>query len=376
MKLPSYIPQLDVLRGVAVLEVMLYHAAGGLPALHLGRAFNAGYTGVDLFFVLSGFLITGILIKTRDRDGYFKNFYARRALRIWPLYYALLIFTFIVLPIVLPQLRTAIFTRSHPWQSFPFFLQNLMLKRQAFDTLRVTWSLAIEEQFYLVWPILVRFAPRRMLKPLALLAVLGSLAMRWSAVSGLMPPVDTYTNTLARLDGLGLGAFLGLWIPEANSSQVRWAGIAAIALALPATVAVGWFRPGNCSFYTLVAVCFAGLLCLAISVSLPGNWTFLKYSGKISYALYLFHVPVFEFARASGVRKYLLRHSPVWNDLVLLVMSFVLCYGLASASWYFFESKFQRLKSRFESSPGPRDFVTRADSVRSLTPLSVKSAGE
>jgi len=285
MKLPSYIPQLDVLRGVAVLEVMLYHAAGLLPALPLKRVFGAGYTGVDLFFVLSGFLITGILIKARDTDGYFKNFYARRAIRIWPLYYSLLIFTFLVLPVIAPQLRTAIFTRSHPWQSFPFFLQNLMLKKQAFDTLRVTWTLAIEEQFYIVWPLVVRFAPRRMLKPLALLAVLVSLAVRWSAMYGFTPPVDTYTNTLARLDGLGLGAFLGLWIPEAEDRHVRQAGIGAIALALPLTIAVGWFRPAFCGFYTLVSICFAGLLCLAVSVTLPGNWGFLRYTGKISYAL-------------------------------------------------------------------------------------------
>ena len=237
MKLPSYIPQLDVLRGVAVLEVMLYHAAGLLPALPLERPFSAGYTGVDLFFVLSGFLITGILIKSRDSGGYFKNFYARRALRIWPLYYALLIFTFIVLPVIAPQLRTAIFTRSHPWQSFLFFVQNLMLKRQAFDTLRVTWTLAIEEQFYIVWPVIVRFAPRRMLKPLALFAVLVSLAVRWSSTSGLTAPVNTYTNTLARLDGLGLGAFLALWIPEAEGRHVRQAGVAAIVLALPVTIA-------------------------------------------------------------------------------------------------------------------------------------------
>jgi peptidoglycan/LPS O-acetylase OafA/YrhL len=376
MKLPSYIPQLDVLRGVAVLEVMLYHAAGVVPGLPLQRAFNAGYTGVDLFFVLSGFLITGILIKTRDSDCYFRNFYARRALRIWPLYYTLLIFTFIVLPVIAPQLRTAIFTRSHPWQAFPFFVQNLMLKREAFDTLRVTWTLAIEEQFYLAWPVIVRFAPRRTLKPLALCAVLGSVAIRWSVTSGLIPPVETYTNTLTRLDGLGLGAFLGLWIPEAESSQVRYAGIAAIVLALPITIAVGWLQPGHWSFYTLVSVCFAGLLCLAINVTLPGNWEFLKYTGKISYALYLFHVPVFEFARTPAVRKYLLLHSAAGNDSVLLVVSFLVCYALASASWCFFESKFQRLKSRFETSPGPRHSFRRRDSVRSLAPLPVKNTGD
>src|ERR1700730_17638830 len=143
MKLPRYIPQLDVLRGLAVLDVMLYHAADIVPSLHLTPIFRLGYTGVDLFFVLSGFLITGILVTTKDNEGYFLNFYARRALRIWPLYYTLLLFTFAVLPAIQPHLKASIFGRSYPWQSFPFFLQNSFLKNAAFDTLRVTWSLAI-----------------------------------------------------------------------------------------------------------------------------------------------------------------------------------------------------------------------------------------
>jgi len=98
MRLPKHIPQLDVLRGIAVLEVMLYHAADIAPSLHAHRIVGLGYTGVDLFFVLSGFLITGILVRSKDQPNYFKNFYARRALRIWPIYYLLLLFTFGVLP--------------------------------------------------------------------------------------------------------------------------------------------------------------------------------------------------------------------------------------------------------------------------------------
>ena len=98
-------------------------------------------------------------MKSKDEPDYFTNFYARRALRIWPLYYALLIFSFVLLPWIAPQLKAAIFERSHPWQSFPFFLQNFMTKGEAFDTLRVTWSLAIEEQFYLVWPLIVWLTP-------------------------------------------------------------------------------------------------------------------------------------------------------------------------------------------------------------------------
>lgn len=351
MKLPRHIPQLDVLRGLAVLDVMLYHAIDMVPRLHLRIFFNLGYTGVDLFFVLSGFLITGILVQTKADSGYFVNFYARRALRIWPLYYALVIFTFVVLPWIAPQLKGAIFDLSHPWQSFPFFLQNLTLKHEAFDTLRVTWSLAIEEQFYLVWPLIVWLTPRRMLKHVALAAVLISAMVRWSTFAGLAPPVNTYTNTFARLDGLGLGAFLALWIPESESRHVKLAGFGAIALALPVTIAVGWSLPGHWAFNTLVSLCFAGLLCVAINLPQLENREFLKYTGKISYCLYLVHVPVIQLMQVSLVRRYFTLRSPILHDAILLIVCLAVCYGIAELSWRFFESKFLPLKSKFEVRP-------------------------
>jgi peptidoglycan/LPS O-acetylase OafA/YrhL len=348
MKLPNHIPQLDMLRGVAVLNVMLYHITDIAPNLQLRPFFRLGYTGVDLFFVLSGFLITGILVRTRENEGYFTNFYARRVLRIWPLYSALLLFTFVLLPAIQPQLRAAIFAQSHPWQSFPFFLQNLFLNGHAYDTLRVTWSLAIEEQFYLVWPIVVWLAPRRMLKPLAVSGLLVSLALRWSVVYGLTPPVNIYTNTLTRLDGLALGAFLALWIPEVSSRMVKWTGIAVLAVAVPSTLAVAWLHEGHWSFYSLIALSFAGLLCVGINIQRAANLEFLKYTGKISYCLYLVHVPICSLMTLPRVHKLLLMRSAVWTDAVLFAVSIALCYAVASASWYFFESKILRLKSYFE----------------------------
>ena len=349
MNLPKHIPQLDVLRGAAVLAVMLYHAADLGPALHLRPLVHLGYTGVDLFFVLSGFLITGILVQSKDGPGYFKSFYARRALRIWPLYYALLFFTFAMLPLLRPSLGGAIFERSHPWQSFPFFLQNLMANGQgAFDTVRVTWSLAIEEQFYLVWPVIVWLAPRRALKPLALSALFLSVAARWSVLYGLTPPVNIYTNTLTRLDGLALGAFLALWIPEKDSRTVRRAGIAMVAVTLPVALAIAWFESGHWSFYALVSASFAGMLCVGINTPALSHLRFMKYTGKISYGLYLVHVPVFALASASTFPRFLFPHSPVTADAVLFVVSFALCYAVAAASWHFYESKFLRWKSRFE----------------------------
>jgi peptidoglycan/LPS O-acetylase OafA/YrhL len=352
MDLPKHIPQLDVLRGIAVLTVMLYHALDIVPNLHLRPILNSGYVGVDLFFVLSGFLITGILVRTRESRGYFVNFYSRRALRIWPLYYVLLFFTFVLLPLIHPQARAAVFGQSRPWQAFPFFLQNLTLSGQAFDTLRVTWSLAIEEQFYLVWPLIVFLAPPRMLKSLALTALFLSIATRWAVQYGLVPPVNIYTNTLTRLDGLALGALLALWIPEASDRTVKLLGISILALTLPVTLVVGWYRSGHWIFYALVSLCFASLLCTVIDINAFSRLRFLSYSGKISYALYLVHVPVFTFVGLPEFRRFAVNRSTLGN-LVLLLVSLAICYAFAAASWHLFERKFLKLKDRFEYAPGP-----------------------
>jgi peptidoglycan/LPS O-acetylase OafA/YrhL len=187
-----------------------------------------------------------------------------------------------------------------------------------------------------------------MLKSLALSAVLVSVLLRWSVMSGLINPLNTYTNTLTRLDGLGMGAFLALWIPESESRYVRRAGIVLMTLVLPLAVAVGWSYSGNWSFDLLLAACFGGLLCVAVNAPALSNLGFLKYTGTISYGLYLVHVPLFVFARAIFARRLLVVHSPVIRDSILLVGSFALCYAIAATSWHFVESKILRWKSRFE----------------------------
>src|SRR5437867_1846290 len=121
------IPQLDAVRGIAILLVILHNQSSVFPSLHLEWLFANGWMGVDLFFVLSGFLITGILVDTKASDGYVTNFYARRCLRIWPLYYALIVFMFIVVPLVHPSGRQPIFERSSPWWAYPLFLQNMLV---------------------------------------------------------------------------------------------------------------------------------------------------------------------------------------------------------------------------------------------------------
>src|SRR5580704_19259125 len=153
------VPQLDAVRGVAILLVIFHNASERFPRLHLQGVFANGWMGVDLFFVLSGFLITGILIDTKQSEGYLKDFYARRCLRIWPLYYSLIFFMFVVVRFLNPSEFHTVVQTSSPWWAFPLFLQNFLLpvSTDAAGPLGVTWSLAIEEQFYLIWPLIVQF---------------------------------------------------------------------------------------------------------------------------------------------------------------------------------------------------------------------------
>lgn len=347
MDLPKHIPQLDALRGIAVLTVIGYHGLHLAPHLHLNVVLGTGYVGVDLFFVLSGFLITGILIRTKDSANYFRNFYARRALRIWPVYYVLLLFTFVVLPLIHPQSVAEIFAKSHPWESYPFFLQNLTVNGNSFGTLTATWSLAIEEQFYLVWPLIIFLAPPCLLKPIAVGALLLSVATRWSVQYGLIPPIIIYTNTLTRLDGLALGALLALWIPKAQKTTVQLVGFFGIGLTAPIALMLGYVSPGHWAFFAVVSACFACLVLLTLQTDALSKLRFLRYTGKISYCLYLVHVPVFMLAEKPTIRALGPFRSGVIGDALLFLACILVCYVIAAVSWTFFESKFLRLKDRF-----------------------------
>jgi peptidoglycan/LPS O-acetylase OafA/YrhL len=121
------------------------------------------WMGVDLFFVLSGFPITEVLLDTKPLTGYFRRFYARRCLQIWPLYYSAPLFMFVILPLLRPSEDAAVFaTRSSQWWTYPLNLQNFLIPvpTKATGLLGITWSLAIEEQFHLAWPLVVRFCTK------------------------------------------------------------------------------------------------------------------------------------------------------------------------------------------------------------------------
>ena len=159
----KFIPQLDGVRGLAILAVMAVHLLENVPRFSQSLAYRwfflggaLGGLGVDLFFVLSGFLITGILIDSSRNPKFFRNFYARRALRIWPLYYSVVFFAFLFVPHFRPDLAAKA-GGSHPLAAHIFFLQNFLVSPADYAFLGITWSVAIEEQFYMFWPLLVRY---------------------------------------------------------------------------------------------------------------------------------------------------------------------------------------------------------------------------
>jgi peptidoglycan/LPS O-acetylase OafA/YrhL len=296
---------------------------------------------------LSGFLITGILIDSRRSEGYLKNFYVRRCLRIWPLYYSLLLFMFVLVPLLRPSEAHSIFERSTPWWAYPVFLQNFMVRipTNAAGALAVTWSLAVEEQFYLVWPWVVRYCSLVQIRRIAIAVICLSPALRLYLS---VHHVDTYSNSFCRLDGLMAGALLALAIRAQDffpSRCIRSAwialGIAAPSAFLAAALHASWIA------FSFTALASASFVYLAMFSSqkwfqLALTNRFLVYTGTISYGLYLLHKIPFDVAQAF----HLDRHS-----LLVLPIAILASYALAALSWNLLEKPFLRLKRFFESRP-------------------------
>src|SRR5882762_6510727 len=355
---PGYIPQFDGLRGVAILLVLIGHS-GFLEALpHAGMLEYARF-GVDLFFVLSGFLITGILTDSKGSRHYFRNFYARRALRIWPLYYLVLFVAFVVVPLFEPAMRP---TAAGVWPAFVFYVQNIALVHR--DTypfgLGATWSLAVEEQFYLTWPLLVFLLKKRTLAIFSVLLVVVSLSLRLSFHFHGAPLGFVHFFTLSRLDAIALGSLAALWLRSPSCTFVRWRirayqflgfGVAGTILAR-----ILMHRNSSVVGYTFLAIAFTGLLGISLTSdsqssllgrSLSAGW--LRYIGRISYGIYLLHYPLFIlWARFVDTLGFYRAHKMAGN-LLAFVGQIALATIAASISWRFFEEPILRLKELFPS---------------------------
>lgn len=373
-KRSAHIPALDGLRGVAVLIVMLYHFTifGGMePISWTGHVWQAlagvGWTGVDLFFVLSGFLITGILYDTKGSDGYFRIFYIRRTLRIFPLYYGTLALFYIVLPGLAPGIAPAQGAGDEQLWNW-LYLSNLQIATQGWGGtsahLAHFWSLSVEEQFYLFWPFIVLLLSRRGLMRLCGAIVVLSLLLRTAFhITGY--ELAAYVLTPARMDALAIGAWIALaFRDQRDRARMVSRARSTAALATLALVLMFAWR-GTAKYhdavigtlgFTTLALLYGSLLVLAcVEPRLAKVFEVkpLRFFGRYSYALYVFHQPIVLEVVAAGVSVAafpVILGSRVPAQLTFAALGIAASTGLALLSWSLLESPFLRLKKRFNYS--------------------------
>jgi peptidoglycan/LPS O-acetylase OafA/YrhL len=377
-----HIPVLDGLRACAIIFVILCHVnfvyggplASGSVSGPLSALFGWGWIGVDLFFVLSGFLITGILWDAKGCDHFFQTFYARRTLRIMPLY-----FGFLFLIVVMNRLHCSFFPRISLrdliWlSSYTYNFKLAFTERLAGEgTLHHFWSLAVEEHFYLLWPLAVFALPRRTLLKLCLGMAAASFALRAIVVLSTDLPHPTVI-TPCRLDGLLLGSFVALcwrdpadWLPLQRYAGrlVFGSGCLLLAIAIGPRYFLANVEPQHVGHavavaenlmrtvvFAALAVCFAGLVALAVGATNRCRLRRLLESpgmlaiGKYSYAIYVFHTLILLWT----VRLLSpLSHAPP-SIAKPLGAIWVLAASFAAAwlSYHLYEKHFLRLKRFFE----------------------------
>ncbi|HEY1903611.1 MAG TPA: acyltransferase [Terracidiphilus sp.] len=342
--LPSYIPELQGLRGLAVLAVVFYHCHPRLVGTSVHYASLWGWAGVNLFFVLSGFLITSILLEAREKPRYFRNFYGRRVLRIWPVYLLVLVVVYLNAPwFIGPAIAAAV--KSAPWLAYIFFVQNLFHLALP-PAIGPTWSLAIEEQYYFLWAPMVRFLRRPwMLAAVLVAALIASPVLRLANLRWI-----TLTHTLIHLDGIALGSLLALGLYTLTCSRRAWLGIglAAMLLGFCATATIAG---GTAFLDSALALAFAGAMLAAVAstgarnpVSVALRRGPLAFYGRISYGLYMTHIIIFIYFGWFDARMD--RYGIPGN---LAVVAFRLAASTAAATvlWYAFESQMLKLKRYF-----------------------------
>ena len=351
--LPRYIPALDGLRGIAIGLVILYHSHTLLGHGLVARFAEFGWAGVNLFFVLSGFLITGIILDSRDDLHFFRNFYARRALRIWPMYVLLLLLNYLALPTIMDRDpgRAWMLTASAPWGYYALFVQNLFFLFLP-APVAPTWSLAIEEQFYVVWaPIGRRLRPAYLAVGLIAVFAASPIVRVLNSGTGFL----TKTNTLVHLDGLAIGSLIAVLLRMELVKRRHWPkiGIAAIALGIIGVVLMVWYDSSLTD--TFLALGFAGLLVTAIFAAERSNLygralraAPLKFLGTVSYGLYMTHILMFV---VIGYGEHWVVGWGQMGNFAIASARIVLSVAFAALLWHWFEKPILRLKSRFEASP-------------------------
>ena len=353
-----YHPELDVLRFFAFLAVFMHHALPRDAYLYVDKGFSpavtewllaakeAGAFGLDLFFALSAYLITELLLREYANRGSFSvsAFYVRRALRIWPLYFTFLALTVFVIPAILPAERFG----SIYIVSFALFFGNWVCAAMGipFSVAGPLWSISIEEQFYIGWPLLLRLFGIGLVKQLAIaMLVLAVVTRVLLAVIGVEHP-GVWCNTIARLDPIALGAILAFTL-KGRAPEIRNAVRVVMCVAALASwwlIAKYLEQAGPTSVVTFGVSAVASVMLLTAVLRTetpllrvpPLSW--LVYLGRISYGLYVFHLFALAFVMQFAVSL---------GFELRILLSFLLTVALAAASYRLLEQPFLKLKKRF-----------------------------
>jgi peptidoglycan/LPS O-acetylase OafA/YrhL len=349
--LPEFIPAFDGLRGVAILTVLLYHCHPRLQGTAIEPFIIWGWSGVSLFFVLSGFLITGIILDAGGSPHFYRSFFARRALRIWPLYWLLLALYYVVVPLIFSGWRwTLHMIAGAPWVTLLLFVQNLRSIALP-GAIGPTWSLAIEQQFYLFWaPVARTLRPRwLLLAAAAMLATSPLVRLYWG---GHLTP----THTLTHLDGLAIGSIVAIALRLAPWTPAAWRWVARAALAVGACGVWLMLNHGSPFTDTLLAFGFGGMLLAALLGAQSARPSLycraltlrpLLFVGKVSYGLYVTHI--FVFSMLGGYLDAPLDHwrpGLVTNSIIVAVR-LAAAIGFAALLWFNFEKPILGLKRYF-----------------------------
>lgn len=394
-----HIPALDGVRGLAVLMVLCYDClkiptGGSIISLLSRKLASVGWVGVDLFFVLSGFLITGILLDTVGRQGYWKSFLLRRSLRIFPLYYFTLLLVFVLAPLLarvldwgrLGELLHAV-REDQFW--YVIYAQNwLFAWRGTWPDERVLnhfWSLAVEEQFYLFWPLVIVFLRGRRLAVFCLGLCLLAVSLRLTLWQAGWPPVVPFVMTICRLDSLCAGALLAVGI-RSDAWRTRWLPWAAwcclgsvlllFALDVPWNILRSETWASGTLGHACLAFSFAALIAMLLTLperhlvsrgfSQPG----LILLGKYSYAIYVFHRMIYYgVLEWSGLWQWL----PIaWQPWGIFLATLLLSLLAARVSWLLIEGPCLALK---KYAPRPQATVPEHPALES-TPHPARTAQE
>jgi peptidoglycan/LPS O-acetylase OafA/YrhL len=353
------IPALDGVRGIAILLVLVCHLAYSTGAVLNGTLKGYmlfGWTGVDLFFVLSGFLITGILIDTRDTPGRARTFYRRRCLRILPLYYLAVAAGFFIVPRVNVGWLSDLYPSSQGWVSYLLYVQNwwIPLHERSHSLFGQFWSLGVEEQFYLFWPMCVWWISPRYLARVCVAGMVSTLLLRLALMPHHAGATIILMSTVTRMDSLLCGALcaivvrnkelyatIGRWIPRLAVISV--AGIVYIYKGPPAADQSYVQTIG----FTMLAIGYATLVLTAFRSDGSGSLVErvlcvspLRMFGKYSYGIYVYHGLIF-VAAARAIKVH------------TTLQSVIFCAGVATTSllaavisYELFEKWFLRLKDR------------------------------